>query len=92
MYEVLDASDELRVFDCNEAAQITPFVDSITSLHRGFEMVLIVEKETVFRKIVETKFQHKHKCLLVTVPYTAALHNTTASHDIQQPAHICAER
>lgn len=46
---------------------IPPLAELISSMDGKFDYVLVVEKETIFRKLCEVGFPDKHKCLLVTV-------------------------
>ena len=43
----------------------------ITAMHGEFDFVLVVEKETVFRKLSEANFASKNRCLVVTVRFSA---------------------
>ncbi|CAO2199666.1 unnamed protein product [Urochloa humidicola] len=59
-----------RTVDCSDTldgvGQIIPRTLSIESFKHHAELILVVEKKTIFHHLLQTKFHIKHKCIMVT--------------------------
>lgn len=55
-----------KTVDCQAVTPISPFSSEITSVSGQFQFALVVEKETVFQRIVSSGFLEANPCVLIT--------------------------